>query len=229
MTRDYREASKAAAASDFAKAVSLLKNLVEDGKDRPVQAKARLLLADLEKQAAARFLRAKTLVEVGRSDEGREAILEVVRLFPGTPAASDADRYLARLASQGSAGPEREKQARDALAQAREDYRTQQFAACLDRCETIATLYPELPEALQATQLAGTIKDNPEWLKQAVEQQGDRLAQLYLAMAETWLRKGQPQQAIFYLERVQQLFPNSRHAEAAGVRLAQVQGLPMKK
>src|SRR5215213_668949 len=36
MARDFQEASKAIAAGEYAKAVSLLKNVLEDGKDRPV-------------------------------------------------------------------------------------------------------------------------------------------------------------------------------------------------
>jgi outer membrane protein assembly factor BamD (BamD/ComL family) len=47
---------------------------------------------------------------------------------------------------------------------------------------------------------------------------------LYLALADTWLKRGQPQQAVFYLERVVQSFPNTRHAEAAQIRLSQIQG-----
>jgi TolA-binding protein len=58
----------------------------------------------------------------------------------------------------------------------------------------------------------------------ACEQMGERLTTLYLSLAETWLKKGQPQQAIIYLERVIQTFPNTRNADIAQVRLAQIQG-----
>ena len=57
----------------------------------------------------------------------------------------------------------------------------------------------------------------------------DRLCTLYLALADTWLKKGQPQQAIFYLERVAQGFPNTRHAEEAQVRLSRLRGSPGKR
>ena len=83
-----------------------------------------------------------------------------------------------------------------------------------------------LPEGAEAGTLAAEIKDNPELTKQACDQMGDRLSVLYLSMAETWLKKGQPQQAVFYLERVVQTFPSSRHAELAQVRLTQIQGAP---
>jgi tetratricopeptide (TPR) repeat protein len=229
MVRDYQEAGKAIAAADYARAVSLLKNLLEDGKDRPVQAKARQLLADLEQQAAGRLVRARQLLETGQRREADEALNEVATAFAGTPAARDAGRLLQSLAARGGDDPDRARKAREALAQAREEYRAQQYALCLDHCEVLAATYPDLPEAAQAVQLASEIKNNPEWLKQACDQLGDRLAAFYLSMAETWLRKGQPQQAVFYLERVQQFFPNSRHAEAATVRLSQIQGLPMKQ
>ena len=65
-----------------------------------------------------------------------------------------------------------------------------------------------LPEAAEAVQLAAEIKSNPEWAKQACDQMSDRLGVLYLALADTWLKKGQPQQAVFYLERVVQNFPH---------------------
>ena len=41
MKRDYESAGKAIGSSDYARAIALLKNVVQDGKDRPVQVKAR--------------------------------------------------------------------------------------------------------------------------------------------------------------------------------------------
>ncbi len=96
--------------------------------------------------------------------------------------------------------------------------------SCLDRCENLITHYADLPEGTEASKLAAEIKDNPEWTKQVCDQMGERLSLLYLTLAETWLKKGQPQQAVFYLERVVQTFPNTRNADIAQVRLAQIQG-----
>ncbi len=72
------------------------------------------------------------------------------------------------------------------------------------------------------------IKSNPEFLKSACNQLGDRLAVMTLALAESLLKKGQPQEAIFYLEKVMQTYPDSRHAEAAQTRLAAIRGLPAR-
>ena len=52
---------------------------------------------------------------------------------------------------------------------------------------------------------------------------------LYLSLAETWLKKGQPRQAMNCLERVIQTLPGTRQAEAAQLRLSQIQGQPTQR
>jgi tetratricopeptide (TPR) repeat protein len=124
---------------------------------------------------------------------------------------------------------QRTRRARELLAQAREDYRTQQYLYCLERCELLAANYPDLSEGVQAIQLANEIKNNPEWMRQACDALGERLGGLYLSLAESWLKKGQPQQATACLERVIQTLPGSRQAEAAQLRLSQIQGQPTQR
>ena len=74
--------------------------------------------------------------------------------------------------------------------------------------------------------MAAEIKNNPEHLQQACDNLSGQLGVLYLTMAETWMKKGQPQQAILCLEHLIQTLPGTRHAEMAQVRLAQIQGVP---
>src|SRR5262245_54397548 len=52
MKNDLEAAGKAVAAGDYAKAVSLLQGIVEDGKNRPIQVRARQALAEVEKRAS---------------------------------------------------------------------------------------------------------------------------------------------------------------------------------
>jgi thioredoxin-related protein len=227
MTRDYQEAAKAIAGSDFARAIALLRSVIEDKGDRPVQVKARQVLSDLEQQAAGLLARAKQHLDKGQSEEGMAQLTELVRTYAGSAAATEAGRMLGSLAQ----GPEiqnqqRAKRARDLLAQAREDFRTQRYLACLDKCEDLAASYADLVESADAVQLAAQIKNNPEWMKQACDSLSDRLGVFYLSLAETYLKKGQPQQATQYLERIMQTLPGTRQAEAAQVRLSQIQGVP---
>jgi hypothetical protein len=63
-------------------------------------------------------------------------------------------------------------------------------------------------------------------LRIASEQAAERLAGLYLNLADAWISQGKPQQGVYYLEKVTITFPGSRYAEVAKVRLAQIQGPP---
>jgi tetratricopeptide (TPR) repeat protein len=227
MHRDYQDAVRAHAGGDYARAASLLKNVVEDGKDRPVQDSARKLLADVEARAGERLARGKEMLESGQREEGTKALNEVVKLYSGTAAARDAGVALLAQDNRADGPDQRAKRARDLLSAAKEDYRTQQFLCCLDRCETLAAQFADLPEGAEAAQLVGEIKSNPEWARQACDQMTDRLGILYLAQADNYLKKGQPQQAVFYLEQAVKTFPpSSKYAEAAQARLSQLQGQP---
>jgi thioredoxin-like negative regulator of GroEL len=122
--------------------------------------------------------------------------------------------------------PARTRRAQELLAQAREAYRTRHFLACLDQCADLASNYADLPEGAEAVQLTAAIKGNPDCLKQTCDRLGEQLGALYLELAEAWLKRGQPQQAAPYLERVVQLLPGSRQAETAQARLAQISVRP---
>jgi thioredoxin-like negative regulator of GroEL len=227
MKRDYDAAAKAIGMSDNARALALLKNVVQDGKDRPVQVKAKQLLQDLEQQAAGRLARARQLADKGETSEAIDTVTELVRVFAGTQAASDGGQMLTSLSRKPEIKDgQRSRRARELLAEAREDYRTQQYLLCLHRCDVLAATFSDLPEGVEAAQLAGEIKNNPERLRQAAEMAGEQLGGLYLSLAETCLKKGQPQQAMIWLERVVQTLPNTRQADAAQMRLAQLQGQP---
>jgi thioredoxin-like negative regulator of GroEL len=225
MTRDYQEAVKAITGSDYARAIALLRSVTEDGKNRSVQVKSRQLLKDLEQQAAGRLARAKQLSDKGQTSEAIDTLTELLRVFSGTQAADDAGQMLTALGSrQEIKGKQRARRAREVLAQAREDYRTQQYVCCMDRCEMLSASYGDLPEGEEARQLLREIKSNPDWIQNACENLSDRLGSLYLDLADSWLKKGQPQQAVMCLKRVVGSFPSTRQAEIAQVRLAQIQG-----
>ena len=72
MTHDYEEAAKAAGQKDYARALTLLKGIVEDGKERLIQTKARQLMADVEQQAAEQLTAAKQQADQRRDGRGAE-------------------------------------------------------------------------------------------------------------------------------------------------------------
>jgi outer membrane protein assembly factor BamD (BamD/ComL family) len=85
-----------------------------------------------------------------------------------------------------------------------------------------------LTEATEAGQLLADLKSNPDLMKTACDQLGDRLGSLYLSLAESYLKKGQPQQATYYLDRIVQMFPNTKYAETAEARLTVLRGIPTR-
>jgi hypothetical protein len=228
--RELQEANRACEAGDYGRAVALLRQVIASGKDGPAQAQARRKLREIEEKAGSQCTRARELADQGKHGEAVEVLHDLTRDYPGTLAAREGGRLLATLASRRSVRPAPGgARAQALLAQAREDYRAREYLACLDRCEALLSGFADTEEAAEAGRLAAEIKANPEWTKQACEQLADRLGLLYLAQAEGWLKKGQPQRAVFYFERVVQAFPNSRHAEVAQGRLLQLQGPPPRK
>lgn len=230
MTRDLQSASKWAAAGDFARAIPLLRTLLEDAKAKPLHAQAGKLLQDIEEKAAQRLATAQQMHEKGQTTQAIEALTETMRLFPGLETTKTVAATLASMVKVPEAqGQHRNKRARDLLAQARDFYQSKDYVPCLDRCELLLAGYGDLPEGQEANKLAIEIKSNPEWLQGACDTLGDRLGIMYLALADSLLKRGDPQRAEFYLQRVIQGFPGSRHAESAQIRLTQLQNLYPRK
>ncbi|HEV3203991.1 MAG TPA: DUF255 domain-containing protein [Gemmataceae bacterium] len=229
MARDFKDAELALNAGDYARAVALLKSILIEDKNLPIQAKARQLLNDLEQQASGKLARAKQLEDKGQTPQALDTLTDLLRSYTGTQAALDGGQMLTALTAKPEiTTQQRSRRAGELLAQAKDDFRSQQFLGCLERCEILTTTFADLPEGLEAGQLLSEIKNNPEWMRQACQNLSGRLGMLYLAMAETWLKKGQPQQAIFYLERVIQAFPGTREADSAQTRLSQLHGQPTR-
>ncbi len=223
MTRSYHDAAKAAAAADFPRAVALLRPILEDGQSRPVQQSARTLLTELEQRAGQRYAEARQLTERGQYRESMDTLTEISRQYEGTQVATVAAEALNALA----ANPEvktalRRQQAAELMVQVRQDHRVGQWVSFLDRCQTLTAQFADLPEGAQAGQIIDQLKNEPETLKAACEAMGDRLADLYLAQADAWVRKGQPGLAVGCLERVLALMPGSRYAALAKARLAEL-------
>ncbi len=222
--RDFNEASKALAASDYPRAVTLLKGITKDAGDKPVGVKAKQILGDVEKVAAGKLAQAKQLEQRGQTQESMDVLADAVRTYAGTRAASDAALALAGLNDRPEVLQQRRlRVARDMLAVARDDFRTGRLYDCMQKCEQIAAAYSELPEAKDATSLLTEIRGNPERLAKACDQMNDRTAAMYMALADSWSKKGQDTEAATCLKKVVALCPNTRHADLAQAELTKIQ------
>jgi thioredoxin-like negative regulator of GroEL len=222
--RDLNEASKALAVSDYPRAVTLLKGIAKDAGDKPVGAKARLLLEEVEHMAAGQVARAGQLEQRGQIPAAMDTLAEVVKQYPGTHAAGDAAALLAGLAEKPeTVHKRRQRIVRDLIALARDDFRAERLYDCLQKCEQIASTYADLPEARDAAALVGDIRSNPERMAKACEQMNERTATMYLSLADSWSRKGQPTEAAICLKKVMILCPNTRHSDQAQIELVKLQ------
>jgi hypothetical protein len=112
------------------------------------------------------------------------------------------------------------RRARELLALAEDDFRTLRFLGCLNRCKELGASFPDLPESAKAKQLADQITNDPQRLQQACAALVDSLAQMYVELAECWLRHGQAERAAACFQKVVQICPEARQTQAAqdGIR-----------
>jgi thioredoxin-like negative regulator of GroEL len=225
MQKDLAQVEKWIGSGDYARAIPALRTLIDEGKGKPVATEAQALLADLEKKAEANLDKAKQFQEGGDSAKAVELISETMRSFPGLQATQQATEMLTRMAvASDLRAKDRSKRAQELLQQARDFYKNKEYIPCLDRCEVLLTGFGDLAEGQEGALLAGEIKNNPEWLQNAADTMGERLGGVYLALADSLLKRGQPDRATFYLNRVITAFPGSRLAESAHIRLEQLSG-----
>ena len=225
MKQDYDNALKWDAAGEYPRALAALRTILDDEKAGPLQKNARELLQKIEKRSEIQLGRAKELQDKGQASEALEALTDMTRQFPGMLASKQATELIGKLVQNNAQlkVEQRNKRVQELLTQARDFYKSKDFIPCLDRCENILSNYGDLPEGQQAFALAAEIKNNPEWLQGAADVMTDRLAGIYLALADSYLKRGEVQKAEIYLKRVIQMFPGSRLAESAQIRLTQLQ------
>ena len=160
---------------------------------------------------------------VGPAEFARTAQHVLASLPPsGDAAVRQAARLTAPPSEDPSTNGERAKHAGRLLALAEADYRDQHFLSCLERCQALRTEYAELAEAAEARRMEDKIRTDPEVLRQACDNLTDRLGEMYLELADDFLRKEQPRKAALCLEWVVQACPGTPQAETAKGRLAQI-------
>jgi thioredoxin-related protein len=220
MARDFQEASKAVGHADYAKAVPLLKAILEDGKDRPVQTKAKSVLDEIEQQAAGRLVRVRQLQDKGQHEAAMDLVAELISRYPGTQPAAEGAKMLTTLADRPEfKATQRGRRAQDLLAQARDAFRAERYSAALELCEILETTYKELSEGRQGAALAAEIRSSPEKLAQAAEHLNERLAAMYATLGDSWLKKGEKEQAAACFEKSVRAAPASLVARDAQLKL----------
>ncbi len=231
MEQDLILSRKWAGTGEYHLAISSLRKITEDGKSLPVQIEARKLLQEIDAKATTQLLHAHEMIGAGKKNEAVKLLTDTILTYAGTQASKEGREMLARIASAPSESEKQFKRtqaAQELLVQARDFYKKEEHILCMDRCAKLTDLYLDLPEGTEGLQLAQEIRNNPDWLQNAADTLSDRLGRTYLDLADTLLKKGQPQRAEFYLKRVVLAFPGSRMAESAQIRIVQLQAMHAK-
>lgn len=191
MTRAYQEATTSLESADYGRAIEGLRKIVADGRELPLQLRARGLLVSIEQQAAEGLTRLRDLAGTGHKLAALDALQSFARAFSGTQAATEGLELRKKLAASPAVkARQREREARDQIVAAREDFRAKRYLVCLDRCELVTKHYEDLPESAEAKELAGAIKDHPDRLREACDALAERLAAMQMLLAESVLKQG---------------------------------------
>lgn len=220
LTTRYQEASKAYTNGEVAKAIGLFKTVAEEGKDRPIYAKAKLALQEIDQQALLRLNRAKQMHANGQVAEATELLADLTKAFAGTASAEEGATLLATLQKPTNKDNTRTRRAADLLAHAKEAFKAEKYHEVLDLCELLDGNYKDLPEATHASTLAAEVRNSPEKMAQACEHLNDRMATMYANLAETWLKKGERELAALNYEKAVRAAPASVVARDAQAKLA---------
>jgi thioredoxin-like negative regulator of GroEL len=214
--RDFEQATKALAAGEYPRAVSLLKGITREAAEKPVGVKAQQIIDEVERLAAARLARAKEYEQKGLANEALDTLADAVKTYAGTQAAADAATLMTGLAAKPETQAKlRARAARELLAMAKDDFKSDKFYDCLQKCEQLNFAYADLPEGKEGATLATEIQSNPERLSIACDQMNQRTAAMYITLAEAWAKKGQVAEAIACYEKVSKLCPNTRQGDIA--------------
>jgi thioredoxin-related protein len=207
-------------AGHYAQAIAALKKLLADPQALSVHQRARMALNELEALARQEQQKLASL-ETELTPQERELLYQdLSQRFAGTVASQEAQRALSDLIAQRQQSEQQRLQLANALlASARLDYEQQNWLACLERCDRLLREFADLPQAQDAQRLLEQLKSQPERMHTACERVTERLGELQLTLAESWLRQGEPQLAIETFRKVLIMFPDTRYAELARRRL----------
>jgi thioredoxin-related protein len=225
MQRDLANAQTWEAAGDYPRAIAALRMILTDETGRPAQKTARALLDKIELRAADSLAKGRELQTKGKLAEAVEALTDTQKMYVGLQASRDALELISKIeqANVEFRNAQRSKRAQEMLALAEGYYKSKEYMPCLHFCDKILANFGDMPEGQKAFLLADEIKRNPEWLQGASDAAEDRLGSLWLATADSYLKRGEYAKTEFYLKRTIQALPGTRYAESAQIRLTQLQ------
>ena len=228
LQKDFDLAMQRIQKGEYAVAIPYLKSILQVGNGKAIATQAKKYLDAIELKAQEKINVARDLEEQGKTKEAIEAYHDAGRYYPGLDSTRNAQEQIVRLNAQLATErklADRGTRAREILAQARDFQKKGELVLSLERCSVLLREFADAPESQEAGILMGEFKNNPATLQAAADSLSERLGDMYLALAESYMTKNQPQRAEFYLQRVVLSCPGSSQAASAQVRLSHIQSL----
>jgi thioredoxin-related protein len=215
IARNIEQAQKEFTAKEYAKAVSLIQPILADTKSATTAStaseQAKKMMSEIELLAAKRLVEIKNLPA-----QDELALRDLAKKFQGTKSADQAQNMLVTIEKSNNF---LNVVARNLLAQAREHAERKEWHDSLQICEKIRTEFGQTAEAKLASQLAEELTADPNKIITEIEKQNEKTASMYLALAESWTKKGNLREANICYEQVLKIMPGTKYATLAQGRL----------
>jgi len=224
--RDFKEAIKCRTTEDYVGAISRLRKIVEEAKDKMVVDKSKEVLQEIEDKAAALLKEIKEMEDKGRASDTLALLTDLTGKFAGTQAATDGLKL--KLNKSGDSEL-RAKRAKQLLADARRDFDTEHYLDCLRKCEALEEAYRGTPEAKDGAFLVKQINASTDKLAAVLDAMNDELAIKYVKLADSYIEKTQNESAKVCLDRAIKLNPSKSVVSLAQARLMQIDKTPGTK
>jgi hypothetical protein len=209
-------AREAARAEDPARALAILRAVADGAPPGEAQENATRLLDLLAEKAREQVNEAERLEAEPRMGTAIRTYRQVVRQFPGTPAAQRAAERLKSLRTDRELRVRLNRfQASQLLAQAQADVDRRRYAPAVEALDTIIKRYPLTPSAKAAKELRHKLGADAEIARRIKEEKVRSEAERLLGLARNFHRSRRYEQAVARCREVIRKFPGTRFARTA--------------
>ena len=110
--------------------------------------------------------------------------------------------------------------ATERLSAVKSAYQSEKFGEALERCQALIAAHPDTAESREAALYVVRIKGDADKLTGATTELDERTANAYLALADAWMRQGNPKEAAACYAKSARAAPTAKAAEVAQQKLA---------
>ncbi len=143
---------------------------------------------------------------------------KALALLPGAPAKETT--LVAKPAPAAAPTVASMPSATERLTAVKTAYQSEKFGEAMERCQALIAAHPDTAESREAALYVVRIKSDADKLTGATAELDERTANAYLALADAWVRQGNPKEAAACYAKAARAAPTAKAAEVAQQKLA---------